>query len=231
MNIKHILYQKIANTGIAIMQKIFPEYFQNEPLNPTDRYLEYPFALNCLPKVPARVLDVGCAGSFFPLLLAAFGYETYGIDIRNYAITNKISIPDFKFVRENIISTGFPDSYFDAIIVISAIEHMGLGGRYGIKEDLSADRKAVQEMHRILRPGGSLILTFPFGKAKILRPYCRIYDSKTVDNLIQGLSIDRNEYFMQDKNGDWYRCTKEEAEKYNSTIYKSPICLIKLRKQ
>lgn len=83
MRLKEHLYRIIAKTGTGLCTKIFPEYFAKEPLAPSDRYMEVPFAIKNLPKPPARVLDVGCSGSFFALLLAGFGYDTYGIDIRN----------------------------------------------------------------------------------------------------------------------------------------------------
>jgi len=100
--IKFIVYRIVSRLGISLLRRLFPEYFAKEPLAPTDRYIEYPFIIRNLPKPPAKVLDVGCSGSFFPLLLASFGYDTYGIDIRNYPILNKLKFKNFTFVKGDI---------------------------------------------------------------------------------------------------------------------------------
>lgn len=227
---KEKIYITLSKVGIAAFQKIFPEYFAKEPLAPTDRYIEYHFAIKNLPKPPAKILDVGCSGSFFPLLLAAFGYETYGIDIRNYPILNKLQFDNFTFVKEDIRKTSFPDSFFDAITAISTIEHIGISGRYGESQDLSDDKKAIDEMKRILKPKGIIILTIPFGKAKIIKPYCRIYDSNLIQQRVEGLKIEKEEYYMQDSNNDWYRCSKEEVQDIDAKADKYPICLMKISK-
>lgn len=225
------IYAFLAKLGITVFQKVFPDLFAKQPLKPTDRYIEYPFAMRNLPAPPARVLDVGCAGSFFPLLLAAFGYETYGMDIREYAIINKIKFENFVFVKEDIRNNSFPDNYFDAISAISTIEHIGLSGRYGTDEDLGGDKKALLEMKRIIKPAGSILVTVPFGRAQIIRPYNKIYDGDWIRRIIGDLKIEKGEYFNIDLNGDWYQCTKEEAANFDSTITTSPLCLLKLTKR
>ncbi|RJP28854.1 MAG: class I SAM-dependent methyltransferase [Candidatus Omnitrophota bacterium] len=228
--IKEKAYEVISKSGIAVIQKIFPEYFAKQPLRPTDRYIEYSFATENLPSTPAKILDVGCAGSFFPLLLAGFGYQTYGLDIREYAITNKISFKNFNFVKESVIKTSFQDNFFDAITAISTLEHIGISGRHGEKEDLQADKKALAEMVRILKNQGTIILTIPFGKAKIIRPYARIYDSKLVEELIKPLKIVKDAYFMIDESGDWAECSRQKAETFDATEGEYPLCLLKLLK-
>lgn len=229
-NIKESAYEVVSKVGIAVIQKIFPEYFAKQPLKPTDRYIEYSFATENLPSAPAKILDVGCSGSFFPLLLAGFGYQAFGLDIREYAIINKISFKNFNFVKESITKTGFSDNFFDAITAISTIEHIGIGGRHGEKEDLLADKKAMIEMSRILKPQGVIILTIPFGEAKIIRPYARIYDSRLVQELIGPLQLVKEAYFMHDENGDWAECPRKKAEAFNASEGEYPLCLLKLIK-
>jgi SAM-dependent methyltransferase len=189
MNIKQRIYLATVKTGMEILTKVFPEYFAKEPLKPTDRYIEYPFVIRNLPGVPAKVLDVGCAGSLFPLLLASFGYATSAIDIREYSIVKYLQYNNFNFFQEDITKAHFPDAYFDVVTSISTVEHIGLSGRYGSVEDLDADKKAVSAMIRVVKPGGVILLTVPFGVAKIDKPHCRIYDSKWIKELTQGLVI------------------------------------------
>lgn len=228
---KEFVYSFLSKTGIRAFQRIFPEYFAKEPLKPTDRYIEYPFVVRNLPKPPAKILDVGCSGSFFPLLLASFGCEVYGIDLREYAIINKLTINNFKFVKGDIRKTAFEDEYFDAVAAISTLEHIGLSGRYAGDDDPDGDKKAVIEMKRILKPKGIMLLTIPFGKAKIIKPYSRIYDANLIKQLIKDLKIESEEYCMQDKNDDWFKCSREEAEVVDATSDRYPLCLLKIRKE
>jgi ubiquinone/menaquinone biosynthesis C-methylase UbiE len=231
MNIKQKIYNLIAMSGIKTLMFIFPEYFGHDPVAPSDRYVECPFALKNLPVPPARVLDVGCAGSFFPLILSSIGYDTYAVDIRNYSILNRLEYKNFHFFKESIIKTSFPENYFDAVCAISTIEHIGLSGRYGAKEDNDGDEKALKEMTRIVKPGGTILLTIPFGRAKIIRPFTKIYDSALVSKLTSGLLLETEEYYKQDSHEDWYKCGKEEAETTESNIYKFVLCLLRLKKQ
>jgi ubiquinone/menaquinone biosynthesis C-methylase UbiE len=231
MNIKQKIYNLIAMSGIKTLMFIFPEYFGHDPVAPSDRYVESPFILSNLPPPPARILDVGCVGSFFPLILSSFGYDTYAIDIRNYSILNKLTYKDFHFFKESIVKTNFPENYFDAVCAISTIEHIGLSGRYGVKEDKEGDEKALEEMKRIVKPGGTILLTIPFGKAKIIKPFTKVYDSALVEKLTSGLLLETEAFYKQDSHEDWYKCSREEAETTDSNIYKFALCLMKLKKR
>ena len=230
MNIKQSLYNLITRFGVNIVAKVFPEYFATEPLKPTDRYIEYSFVTRNLPCIPTKVLDVGSCGSYFPLILAGLGYEVVSIDLREYSIIRHLKFENFTFIKEDIKKITLPDNLFNTIIAVSTIEHIGIGGRYGEDSCLRGDIAALKQMTRILKMGGEIFLTFPFGKYKIIKPFCRIYDSKSVKELIGDLSIEKEEYYMQDGKDDWFKCSMAEAAKVDSSAYRSPVCLLKLKK-
>jgi SAM-dependent methyltransferase len=230
IKLKEKLYRALSLAGIKVFQKIFPDQFGKEPLKPTDRYVEYPFVVSSLPKPPARVLDVGCSGSYLSLLLCGLGFQVQGIDVREYAITNRIKFPNFRFSKEDIRRTAFGDDSFDAVICVSTVEHIGLSGRYGMDEDIEGDRKALQEMKRITKPGGIIVITVPFGKAKIIRPDCRVYDFAWLRRIEDDLTLAQEAYYMQDDPGDWYECSRLEAESIDAKNDRYAICCHKLRK-
>ena len=175
--IKERLYNFIAHGGIWLLETIFPEYFAVEPLRPTDRYIEYPFVLSNIPKPQQIILDVGCSGSMFPLMLDALGCITYGMDIREYPIKNK-----FKFIQDDICHTKFNDNTFDVVTAVSTIEHIGLKGRYGTTD--GSDYKAIKEIYRILKPNGIFLMTVPYGKEFKQFKKHRVYDNTSITCLL-----------------------------------------------
>src|SRR5262249_44066050 len=82
------------------------------------------------------------------------------------------------------------DASYDAVISLCSLEHFGLG-RYGDELDLDADKKAVKEMVRVLKPGGVLILSTTVTRARpsIAFNGLRIYDYRMITEFRAGLSI------------------------------------------
>ncbi len=229
---KEWLYIVFSKFGVTVFQKLFADYFGKLPLKPTDRYIEYPFVTRNLPKPPAKVLDVGCAGSFFPLILAGFGYNVCGIDIREFAVTNRIKFDNFRFIQEDIRQASLSDNYFDAVTAVSTIEHIGIGGRYGMNDDLQGDKKTLEEIRRVLKPGGVALLTIPFGRAKIVKPYLRVYDAARLDYLAEGFVIESKEFYMEDNTtDDWVKCLESDTLLLDTKPDRYALCLVKLRKQ
>lgn len=96
---------------------------------------------------PARVLDVGCStGHLLEALPAA--YDRRGVDFSADAVAHARRVrPDIDFDVGSIEALPYGDASFDvalAIDVISAIQ-------------VSDDLKAVAELRRILKPGGTLV--------------------------------------------------------------------------
>jgi len=169
---KERIYNFIAGNGIKVVQAIFPEYFAKEPVRPTDRYIEYPFVLKNIKRPPRRILDVGCSGSMFPLLLKALGYDVIGVDIRQHPMADR-----FRFIKKSICDMTGPSGFFDVITAISTIEHIGLKGRYGENvENIFEDRKAIARIHNLLKPKGIFLMTVPFCKHWHVDKNHRIYN-------------------------------------------------------
>lgn len=189
-----------------------------------ERSIEYSFVFMNMGKPPATTLDIGCSGSDFPIALAAQGFDVYGIDLRDYHIKN----PTFRFIKGDIISTPLPDNFFDVITAISTIEHLGMSGRYGVKEDIpSADKNAIKEIKRIIKKNGRFIITVPYGRFTILKPWHKVYDDKNLEKLITNFSVLKEKYFVRNRTGCWISTTKEAASKIVPyVIAKSGIVLI-----
>lgn len=168
-----------------------------------ERIVEYPQIFQLL-KPSGTVLDIGCVTSRLPIQLASLGYRVYGLDTRSYSFTH----PNFHFYKGDIF-TWEPDVKFDIILLISTLEHFGLGG-YGDITMKDADKIAIQKISKWLSPGGQLLVTLPFGKAGITTKH-RIYDSARIKYVFSGFTPAFQGYFMR-VNGNWQPSSAEELK-------------------
>ena len=101
------------------------------------------------------VCDAGCGCGILSLKLAQSGFTVSGFDISEKAVSlakKLLSESGFSadtFRVADILSTGYTDSRFEAVITRDVIDHLPI--RQGII--------AVKELLRITQPGGYLILT------------------------------------------------------------------------
>ncbi|HEU4758759.1 MAG TPA: class I SAM-dependent methyltransferase [Dehalococcoidia bacterium] len=186
------------------------EAVENALLN--SRLIEYPFVVQKLHGVPpGPALDVGCAdaGNVVAPILASLGWQVYGVDIRDFRLPQA----NFNFVRTDVArGTPFPDGFFDCAYAVSSIEHFGLAGRYGIREDdPQADFKAVNEVWRVLKPGSPFLLTIPYGTGGIVRPAERVYDRPRLARLLEGWQRVDQAYWRLDGRGAWRQVSEQEA--------------------
>lgn len=107
------------------------------------------FSVMYLPSLPSgRLLDVGCGSGEKLQLMQDLGWQVEGVDIDPVAVGSARA----KGLHVHLGPLGgqnYPDNYFDAIIMSHLIEHvynpLGL----------------FSECHRILKPGGRLVVITP----------------------------------------------------------------------
>lgn len=230
MELKRQIYNILVEKGLKILSIFFPDIHMSVPLKPSDRFLEYPFAIGRLPEKRVKLLDIGSAGSFFPLIVAALGYDVTACDIRTYEILNRLTFKNIRFIQQDIIKVPLPEASFDAVTCISTLEHIGLRSRYGSIEDIDGDIKMMKEILKVLRPGGMVIITVPYGIAEIIAPYHRIYDYSDIKTIVAGFNIVEERYYTFDKKGDWFECNPSEGQKVKCYKDKYGLALLHLRK-
>ena len=78
-----------------------------------------------------------------------YSYNTYFPNAKEYLFSNITD--DFDLIIDITDISVLPDSSIDAIVCISVLEH------------IFDYEKAMKELERVLKPGGKLLLTVPFG--------------------------------------------------------------------
>lgn len=194
------------------------------------RAAEYPWVLSQLAYLEkgCLVLDVGCSESILSQALVLKGYTVVGLDLKDNPFNNK----HLTFVRRNVLNTHFPDDFFDGIIIVSTIEHVGLSV-YGQTIDSNADLKAIHELSRVLKLGGIIILTTPFvgNEPTRITPVERRYGDEGLRKLVSGLHILREDYFYPHRFRNTLRWLKLTRHQANTITYSEPgVACLALRK-
>ena len=199
-------------------------------VNVNERIVEMPFVFNSLPtRRNLDILDLGCTESSLSLHMASLGYKVVGVDMREFPYRH----PNFKFSKADIMDLGFKDKSFDVVSCISTLEHIGLGFYKDRADCQLPDKKALNEIYRVLKDDGLLILSVPFGVYQESLQQ-RIYDLEHLDVLLDNFSINIRLFFADFKDQDlnfWREIDQDQAKKMKSSDGTTNcICLIKAAK-
>lgn len=100
-------------------------------------------------KNKGRILDIGCGRGWFLSTCRDLGWEVYGTEISEDAAKFAIEERKLKVFTKDITECNFPADYFDIITTMHTFEH------------LSNPSEVLDEINRILKKNGFLILTTP----------------------------------------------------------------------
>lgn len=217
---------RIAQAGLFFNPPIHVGLLNRAPniFGISERILEHIFVHTRLPAPPGRLLDIGCAESTNAIEMASLGFQVVGVDMRALPLSH----PNFEMVQANLISLPFPDNAFDVVVSLSTIEHVGLGWYCKTEED-ETDFKAALEAFRVLRPGGRMILTVPFGKAG-QTPVHRIYDRARLEEMLRPFRIVELAFGLRDGQNWTYSADRARAEATDSVTRVSAIALVVVEK-
>ena len=96
-----------------------------------------------------KLLDVGTGFGFFLGEMKKREWETIGVEISRKAIDYARDVLGLTVIPGTLEKADFPENHFDAVTAFYVIEH------------LSHPMAFLRECHRILTPGGLLLLRYP----------------------------------------------------------------------
>jgi len=186
--VMHVNLKKIGHFGWrafgAKEDRTFELPCQPFGMGDSERCIEIPWSISCY-NGEERVLDVGYANAedrYIKELLSLNIPELYGLDVVGKKIDGIIP------VKGDIRRTGFPDNFFNLILCISTIEHIGRDNSIyfaGYRDkDAMGDFNALKEMCRITKKGGRIVLTVPYGRFHDYGWFTH-YDDRRWDDLIR----------------------------------------------
>ncbi|MGI8801396.1 MAG: class I SAM-dependent methyltransferase [Solirubrobacteraceae bacterium] len=165
-------------TGEPLPEGIGPDY--------NERIVEYPWAL--AHPLGARVLDAGSTFNHSSLLdrllprIARLTIVTLAPEGPSFAERG------IEYVYADLRCLPFRDDSFDTVVSISTLEHVGMdnsryGGPTADGDPVTAARRALSELRRVVAPGGLLLLTVPYGRAED-HGWFRQFDATALDELL-----------------------------------------------
>lgn len=142
---------------------------------------------------PKFLVDVG--SPIKTISIVSRFVKTVFVDIR----PPDICLPNLIYLKGSITDLPFKDNSIEFLSSLCVVEHIGLG-RYGDDIDVFGTEKALDELKRVLRPGGYLILSLHVDREnKIYFNAHRAFKRDYLLSLIDGFDIEEEKYIYGKK--------------------------------
>jgi SAM-dependent methyltransferase len=146
-----------ASAGSQEPMYLYPCIFDNTPQTAIEPVYFYQdaWAFECITaQRPTRHIDVGSHHKFVALLSKVVPVTM--VDIRPLSLR----MESIDFQVGSILELPYPSHSLPSVSSICVVEHIGLG-RYGDPLDVDGSLRALEELKRVVQPGGDLYLSVP----------------------------------------------------------------------
>lgn len=183
---------------------------QNYGFGIDERIVEYPWLFSRLKPEALTILDAGSSFNHADILSTSLlrGRKLYISTLAFENLPPADNAPFYTF--EDIRDMGYKNEFFDAVVCISTLEHVGMDNAfiYTSDETKKEDDKyaflaAMDELKRVLKIGGTLYLTMPYGKYKNHK-WFQIFDAQMVEQLkVRFSPAEISETYFKYEGGQW----------------------------
>ena len=181
------------------------------------RLIEIPWVLSRVRKLDGgRFLDAGSAFNYDFVLSAPALKEKQTTIVTLAPEGQAFWQLGVSYVFGDLRDLDFRDERFDAVACISTIEHIGMDntmyaeGQMAQRSDPSEFVLAVKELKRVLKTGGSLYISFPFGRYEN-HGWFQQFDAELVDTLISAFAPSQLKERIYQYHPDGWQLSNREA--------------------
>jgi SAM-dependent methyltransferase len=182
-----------------------------------ERCVEYPWAMAHLSNEPGTLLDAGSTLNH-AYILGNAGLLKKDIYILTLAPEDNCFWGNgISYLFCDLRSIPIRDDFYDWCICLSTLEHIGCDNTvYGSSASHCADSGqevslAMQELHRVLKPGGTLLLSVPFGVPRHFGTFQQL-DRKSLSSAVSIFQATKiTETFYRYTADGWNVATAEEC--------------------
>ncbi|MGA1980088.1 MAG: methyltransferase domain-containing protein [Sedimentisphaerales bacterium] len=188
-----------------------------------ERVVEYPWVLSRLSGKESKLLDAGSVLNFPQIInnsiLSKKAITIFTLAPEGHAFWEK----GISYCYGDLRQLPFRDNWFDEIISISTLEHVGMDNRIytgkntPVKVGLDA-KKAARELVRVLKLGGKLLISVGFGKHQLIEwndtVFAEQFDSPTLKDLLkefESCAVASTSFYKYTQNG-WNISTEQECQ-------------------
>ena len=131
---------------------------------------------------PAKHIDISSITQFSNIVSAFIPTEFYDYRPANIVLSN------YSSGKADLTKLHFASNSIESISCMHTVEHIGLG-RYGDPIEINGDKKAMDELARVLAPSGNLLFVVPIGDARIEFNAHRVYAYQTIIDNFSSLTL------------------------------------------
>lgn len=167
---KHFIREVLEQSDIVRRMQANDTLPEGFGIGIDERCVEYPWVFAHARPQAARVLDAGSALNHDYLLGMEF-WQGKQLTVSTLAPETQCHWRQgISYQFADLCDLPFKDAFFDEVICISTLEHVGMDNSFYLKQnpdsrtDPARYLSALAELKRVLKPGGQILLTVPFGK-------------------------------------------------------------------
>ena len=154
-----------------------------------ERVVEYPWFFAQLKDSEKMILDAGSSLNHYAILNLP-QIKKRVVHLITLANEGRFRGKHLHYLYGDLRQLPYKDGFFDGVVSISTIEHVGLDNTFLYTQDkrkretdTEGYAEAIRELKRVLKPGGTLYLTVPYGRYQN-HGWFQVFDGDMIDKII-----------------------------------------------